>query len=308
VNGGSVSVIVVTYNSRDDITACINSIPDACELIVIDNGSKDGTVQAVQNHPRSPVVIQNETNFGFGAANNQGLRLASRPFALLLNPDAFAHPGAIERLEQVMRDQPEAAACGGKLLNPDGSLQQSACRELTLWAVFTEQTLLEKLFNTYWISGRFAQSNEPVRVAQVMGACLMMRRFDGEFAMFDERFFLYCEDTELCKRLAEKGRILYVPDAVFTHRLGTSSVKDRARAVRMYNRGKEMYFKLHHGAFQALICFLLDRFGALLRLAIWILASAGSLFLWKAAVSRVRVFAKVLFGPIDPYRASTGHN
>jgi N-acetylglucosaminyl-diphospho-decaprenol L-rhamnosyltransferase len=179
----------------------------------------------------------------------------------------------------------DIVAAGGRLEHPDGRLQESACNRLTLWAVFCEQTFLERFFvSPYWISSRLLEGGD---VEQVMGACLMMRRVDGAFLRFDDRFFLYCEDTELCHRLRQHGRVRYQPAARFTHALGQSS-PDRSRSVILYNAGKELYFEIHHGRAAAIACLLLNRMGAVLRIL------AGLLVLPKA-----RTFWKVLLAPLS---------
>lgn len=283
-----VSVIVVSFNTRELLRACLESIESHHQVIVVDNGSSDGSAQMVRDAFPAVIVIEQE-NLGFGRGNNRGLEVASGEFALLLNSDAEATPGAIDRLVDAMGDG--VIAAGGRLQNPDGSLQESACSALTLWAVFCEQTYLEKLFPTsrllspYWQSGRLPQGGE---VEQVMGACLMMRRVEGEFLRFDPAFFLYCEDTELCRRLRAHGRILYVPQAPFTHHLGQSSLQNRHRSVILYNAGKELYFEIHHGRVAAIACLLLDRFGAFLRIL------AGGLVTGKA-----RIFWKVFAAPLS---------
>jgi GT2 family glycosyltransferase len=243
-------------------------------------------------------LIKNDKNKGFGAANNQGLDAMTGDLALLLNSDAAATPGAIQTLKEAMTDG--TVACGGMLLGPNGEVQESAANQLTLWAVFCEQTLLEKAFprseafSPYWVSKRLLETGTtPAEVAQVMGACLLMRPVER----FDERFFLYCEDTELCKRLRRHGRILYVPQAVFKHELGSSSAQ-RWQAVARYNRGKELYFEIHHTKAHALLCLLFDRTGALLRLFAWLLASAVSLCTWSSARKKVALFARVFVAPI----------
>jgi GT2 family glycosyltransferase len=114
-----------------------------------------------------------------------------------------------------------------------------------------------------------------------MGACLMMRPVER----FEERFFLYCEDTELCYRLRRHGQILYVPQAEFTHALGASSTGNRWWSVAMYNRGKELYFRIHHGTSHQVVCLFINRLGALLRLMIKP---------WQTAM-----WIKVLFAPVN---------
>lgn len=297
-----VSVVVVSYNCKNELRRCLASLHHV-EVIVVDNASTDGSAEMVAAEFPSVRLIRNKSNVGFGSGNNRGLELASGEFALLLNPDAVASDGAISILAEFLQSKPECAACGGSLWFEDGKRQDSACNRLTLWAVFCEQTYLEKLFShspvlsPYWVSWR---CGEPCRVAQVMGACLMMRRVDGDFLRFDERFFLYCEDTELCERLSKHGEIWYVPAARFTHALGASSARGRWRSVAYYNRGKELYFAIHRGRAASVTCLLLNRMGALFRLAFWSLATIASLGRFR---EKICLWWRVLFSPIDPYNA-----
>ena len=140
----------------------------------------------------------------------------------------------------------------------------------------------------------------------------MMRKVEH----FDERFFLYCEDTELCRRLQKRGRIRFVPSAVFEHKLGGSSDGLRWWSVAMYNRGKELYFGIHHSRFQAVVCLCLNRLGAALRLVVWLVVGVSSILLIIGLVliilmpllkkrqifhpfRQVALFARVLFAPIS---------
>ncbi|MCW5941532.1 MAG: glycosyltransferase family 2 protein [Fimbriimonadaceae bacterium] len=296
----SVSVVVVSFNTRDKLDRCLRAIEPHHEVIVVDNASEDGSPEMVEaDHPRAR-LIRNETNRGFGAANNQGIDLASNPLVLLLNSDAYAEPGAIDRLAESFQDDAVVAA-GGRLLNPDGSLQNSSANALTLWAVFCEQTLLEKawpgspVLSPYWNTRDLVRRlDENAETEQVMGACLMMRPVER----FDERFFLYCEDTDLCRRLRRHGRIVYVPRAVFVHELGSSSGVNRWRAVARYNRGKELYFRIHHGRPAAFVCWLLDRMGAALRWVAWLIPCLLTLGLVGRFRNQVGLFARVLLAPV----------
>lgn len=290
-------VVIVSYNTKDHLRACLESLSEADEIIVVDNASRDGSAEMVAADFPHVRLIANPKNRGFGAANNQGLDTMTSEVALLLNSDATATPGALGVLREIMND-PAVVACGGQLRFPDGRVQASCCAPLTLWAVACEQFLFEKLlprskfFSPYWLTHRLlAQGPGPHEVAQVMGACLCLRRVER----FDERFFLYCEDTELCHRLQRHGRILYVPGAVFTHALGASSAGTRWQAVARYNRGKELFFRLHHGAFAAMVCWKLNREGALLRL----LGYLGlSLVRPRRAWPHVELWWKVLCAPV----------
>jgi GT2 family glycosyltransferase len=123
----------------------------------------------------------------------------------------------------------------------------------------------------------------------------MMR--PGHF--FNAEFFLYCEDTELCVRLREEGEILYVPSAVFRHELGASSTQNRWVSVARYNRGKEIYFRIHYGRFAAVVAWCMNRAGASLRLVLWLIPCLFSLGLVSEFRSRVALFTRVLFAPIS---------
>ncbi len=296
MNHPKVTVVVVSYNTKDKLRKCLAAIEPEHEVIVVDNASTDGSTEMVREEFPKTRLIVNQENRGFGAANNQGLLEARGEMVLLLNSDAYAHPGAITRLAEVFCDTSVVAA-GGRLLNLNGTLQQSSASELTLWAVFCEQFLLEKafpkskFFSPYWNSWRY---DHTACVPQVMGACLMML----PIARFDERYFLYCEDTDLCARLSKLGQIFYVPHAHFTHELGSSSSNDRWKSVARYNRGKELYFSIHRGKWPAFMCLVMDRKGAAFRMLIWGVATLITVGLKKRFVSQTRLFARVLFCPV----------
>ncbi len=299
-----VSVVVVSYNTSALLHRCLASLDPCHDIIVVDNASSDDSVAMVMRDYPQVRLIENQTNRGFGAANNQGIAIAECPLVLLLNSDAYAEPGAIEELVQAF-DNPEIVAAGGRLISPDGSTQESTAGPLTPWAVFCEQTLLEKLFpgsksfSRYWRTRGLLAQSESARheTTQVMGACLMFRPVER----FDERFFLYCEDTDLCLRLSRHGKIVYVPTARFGHELGGSSSSDRWRSVARYNAGKVLYFRIHHGAGAAFVCNLLNRLGALIRVICALLATILTLGFAKRPRAKLATFARVLFaGNEDP--------
>lgn len=292
-----VSVVVVSYNTQDKLRQCLAAIEPDHEVIVVDNASSDGSPEMVYRDFPRVKLIRNRNNRGFGAANNQGIEAASRELVLFLNSDAYAFPGAINLLANQFTS-PSVVGAGGQLLNPDGSRQNSSANSLTLWAVFCEQTLLEKLYpnisflSPYWNSQKLGDRTSAVE--QVMGACLMIRPRER----FDERFFLYCEDTELCYRLRRHGKIYYVPAARFTHDLGSSSASNRWVAIARYNRGKELFFRLHHGPASMSVCWLLDRMGALLRLLVWGVAALGTAGKRPRFREQALTFWRVLSAPM----------
>ena len=279
-----VSVIIVSYNTRELLRECIESIlcadgddAVAAEVIVVDNASADGSAPMVAERFPQVRLIANPDNRGFGAACNQGLEVARGRYALILNADIRAQPGALQRLVEFMDAHPDAAICGGQLRYPDGRIQPSCARNLTLWWVFCEQSMLAKLFPRTRLFGGYWRTHwdfsATIETEQVMGACMMLRR---PFPRFDEDYFLYCEDTDLCYRVRQAGgRIYYVHDAVFVHHLGASGEPQRAQMVIYYNCGKERYFRKFHSAWQARVCRWLNKGGALLRM---LLGLAGVVF------------------------------
>ena len=296
-----VSVILVSYNTCDLLRRALTGLTgdaDVNEIWVVDNASADGSAEMVRREFPEVGLIENKVNRGFGRANNQAIERATGDLILLLNSDAFPRPGAVGDLARVFTD-PSVMAAGGRLTFPDGRLQESACSRLTLWAIFCEQLWLEKMFpqsrwlSPYWQSGRLAaQGPGPHPVVQVMGACLMMR----PGLRFDERFFLYVEDTELCHRLQERGSILYVPEAIFVHDLGASSEGTRWESIARYNRGKELYMRIHRGWFAASLAWKLNRLGALLRLAVY--TGLWGLTLGRRGGTAVRLWSRVLVAPV----------
>ncbi|MCS6923395.1 MAG: glycosyltransferase family 2 protein [Fimbriimonadales bacterium] len=346
------SVIIVSYNTRELLRECLESLPlpsgslsqhtserepegkstslppdrgeASIEIIVVDNASADGSAQMVAECFPQVRLIANPDNRGFGAACNQGLQAAQGRYALILNADIRAAPGAVQRLIEFMDAHPDAAACGGQLRYPDGRIQPSCARELTLWWVFCEQSLLAKLFPRTRLFGGYWRTywdfSSTIETEQVMGACLMLRRSTdspvgatprgtdilvratnsdtdvpaaySQFPLFDESYFLYCEDTDLCYRLRRAGgKIYYVHDAVFVHHLGASGEPQRAEMVIYYNRGKERYFRKFHGAWQAWACRVLNKMGALLRLCLGV----GGTLLTLGRSRRARRYAQTFW-------------
>ena len=221
-----VSVVVVTYNSLAWIERCLESVAGH-ETIVVDNGSRDGTLELVRERFPQARVLEQE-NRGMGGGNNAGMRLASGRYFLLLNADAWAVGEAVERLADFADSQPDAAVVGPKLLNPDGSLQRSARAFPTLWRLATEYLFLRKLaprsraFNAFY-EGDFAHD----RVRQVdwlLGACLLIRREAAdEVGLFDEDFFMFSEETDWCYRFRQAGwRVYFFPGAEVIHVGGAS--------------------------------------------------------------------------------------
>lgn len=266
----AVSVVIVSYDTRDALRDCLKSLPAGVRALVVDNASPDGSGAMVRAEFPHVALAQSYVNRGFGRAANSALEYCETEFALILNADIQIREGSIECLVDFMHAHPQAVACGGKLVGRFGSLQYSCADRLTLRAVLFEQLGLDKLFRKNPLFGRYWMStwdhSEDRPVEQIMGACLMLRRAGDTFPLFDPRFFLYCEDTELCYRLRKRGEIWYVHGAVFSHALGASGKGKRWQMVSLYNRGKELFFLIHQRWLSAFTCRALNLIGATLRL------------------------------------------
>src|SRR5918999_2209188 len=216
-----VSVVVVTLNSIAYLERCLESV-SGHELVVVDHGSTDGTLEVVRERFPGARLIEQE-NRGFGAGMNRGMRAAGGRYLLLLNADAWVLRDGVERLQSVADEHPEAAVIGPRLLNPDGSLQPSVRGFPTLWRLATEYFFLRKLaprsrlFNAFFGAGF---DHRTTRDAEWLGAaCLLVRREAvDEVGFFDEDYFLFSEEVDWCHRFWEAGwKVLFYPGAEVVH-------------------------------------------------------------------------------------------
>jgi GT2 family glycosyltransferase len=251
-----VSVVVVSWNTRDLLLPCLAAVPAAvapysAEVLLVDNGSADGTVAAVREQFPEVHVIANPDNRGFTRANNQALAVARGRFLLLLNPDTEARPGSLATLIRYLESHPEYGACGPKLLYPDGRLQPNGRHLPTLWREFLAASGLRRLnpaaFETRLEWGR-EDFSRTVDVEEVSGACLMARREAVEqVGLLDEQLFMYYEEVDWCARMKAAGwKTAYVAEAEVVHHVA-QSVKQAGFAV--YRAFYESQFRYHrkHG-------------------------------------------------------------
>jgi hypothetical protein len=251
-----VSVVVVSYETRDDLRACLASLAahggPGVETIVVDNASTDGSADLVAREFPAVRLLRSARNDGFGAACNRGASVAGAPYLLFLNSDAQVTAGAIQALARVLDTQPEVAIVGPRTLNEDGTAQVSFGPALTPLAEWRQRRLVRGVARRDPDALRIAHERS-LRASEpdwVSGSCLMIRRraFDA-VAGFDEGFFLYEEDADLCVRVrAHGGLVRFEPAATVVHRLGRSMARmpDRARAE--YDRSHLRYYQKHNGA------------------------------------------------------------
>jgi N-acetylglucosaminyl-diphospho-decaprenol L-rhamnosyltransferase len=222
-----VSVVVVTYNALPWIERSLRSVGGASELIVVDHGSTDGTLELVRERfPRARIIEQE--NRGFGGGNNAGMRAASSDYVLLLNPDAWFLDDGFDRLASFAEAHSEAGIVGPKLLHPDGSLQRSVRGFPTPWRIATEFFFLRKLAPRSRLLNAFhggPADHESVYDAEWLGGACLLVRSEALAAVggFDEDFFLFSEEVDWCYRFREQGwRVLFFPGAEVVHVIGAS--------------------------------------------------------------------------------------
>jgi N-acetylglucosaminyl-diphospho-decaprenol L-rhamnosyltransferase len=253
----SVSVVIVSFDARDDLTRCLESIvsvPPARlrELVVVDNASSDGVPELVESRFPTVRLIRAGGNLGFARANNLGIRQTSGEHVLLLNPDTLMPPGAVDRLSQRLEELPEAAAIGPRLVDPSGRLELS-------WGPMPGplaegvQLLRGALHRREvgWVSRRLEVASRRERqVDWLSGACLLVRRRDADAAgLLDERYFLYWEDIDFCAALRARGRaVVYSPVADVIHARGRSGVGRREAVAIQYRRGQLAFYAKHRPA------------------------------------------------------------
>jgi GT2 family glycosyltransferase len=253
------SVVIVNRNTRELLKACLESIIRfagelVMEIIVVDNGSTDGSAEMVGTGFPDVRLIRNDANTGFAHPNNQGLAVSRGRYAMLLNSDTEVRSGALARLVSFMDEHPEAWACGPALFYPDGRVQPS-CRSFpSLWVHFCDMFFLDRLFPRTRTFGNLETRFDHRRTAvvdQPMGAALLVRREVLEIVGFlDERFTIYYNDVDWCYRIRRSGRQLwFVHDAHVVHHLGaTTGVENRSLKLGVeMTRNVFDYYEKHFG-------------------------------------------------------------
>lgn len=254
IDAQRVAVIIVTYNVREELQACLQSLWSGSlrhelHVTVVDNGSSDGTKEMLLAEWPGVRVIASHENLGFARASNVGIRATPAPLVLLLNPDTVVMPGAIDTLADALADRPDAAAAGPRLVDGNGRTELSfgwpmsplgELRQKLVGALYTHHVPPLDWAVRHWtrVAGRRRW---------LSGACLLLHRADLEaVGLLDERFFMYAEDVDLGVMLARRGRdLLFVPGAQVLHLRGRSG----ARNPQLANTRRESqlaYYAKHH--------------------------------------------------------------
>jgi len=247
-NSPLLSILLVNYNDGAHLPECLSSIEANAgavdhEVIVVDNASTDGSPELIAERFPRIRIIRNSRNEGFGRANNRALREGRGKFILFLNTDVVLHPGALDLLLAEMAADPLTGIAGPALLNPEDSFQVSFGNRV---GFFTEA--FKKAFLNRAIQRGLRKSRGRREVGWVSGAFLLARKkalLDA--GPFDERFFLYFEDIDLCRRAVEKGwKVIFLPRAVSFHWGGATTAGRRLKSRLEYRKSQLLFYRKHN--------------------------------------------------------------
>ena len=247
------AIIVVSYNTRTELEACLRSIHEprptmSHDVVVVDNASLDGSADAVRSTWPNVRLIEPGENLGYARANNRGIRATASELILLLNSDTVVPPGAIDALVRELDAHPRVSVVGPRLVDGEGHPELSvgsmispfneARQKLRGFMLDRRIPLLSR-----WVARTLSRRHYPDWVS---GACLLARRADAA-GLLDERFFLYGEDVDFCAAVRRRGgRILFVPEIEVVHHRGRSGRTAPARRQAAYRRSQLAFYAKHH--------------------------------------------------------------
>jgi N-acetylglucosaminyl-diphospho-decaprenol L-rhamnosyltransferase len=258
----TLSIVIVSYNAREDLIRCLESLHAAPpsiahDITLVDNASTDRGVDAVRARwPNVRVMVQPQ-NRGFAAANNVGIRATRGDLLLLLNSDAIVPAGAIDTLVERLRAHASAAAVGPRLVDTDGRVELSFGRMIS-----PLNELRQKTIGALYAAGVSPIARWVDRVTReehivdwVSGACLLVTRADAEaVGLLDERYFLYTEDVDFCAALRARGKqIVYAPGAQVIHARGRSRATAPGQMNAEYRRSQIAFYEKHHPGWAPLL-------------------------------------------------------
>jgi GT2 family glycosyltransferase len=269
------SILIVNWNTRDFLAACIESIlataePLRYEIIVVDNASSDGSAEMMRRYRDHAAVkfIENSTNAGFATGNNQAFAASSGEYIMVLNPDTIVQPTALQRVLRHAAQHPEVGAVGCRFVNPDGSLQRHYRRMPSLVDLVVSHTLLGYLVDRYLLGARHwnrymvADLDFSVLTSGVHAgaSCVVLPRrvITAIGGLFDDRFTIYYNDLDLSRRVLDAGYDIHVlPDAVIVHHLnqGVKQLESPRRRA-LFLEGGRRYIQKYFGAPQATLACL----------------------------------------------------
>ncbi|HZT66417.1 MAG TPA: glycosyltransferase family 2 protein [Acidimicrobiales bacterium] len=256
-----VGVVIVTFNSAEDLAGCLRSLPPCSSVLIVDNGSVDETLSVAEAAGVS--CVPTGQNLGFGAAANLGAARLTEPFLLLVNPDAILGPGAVAALRSAFDAEPRLAIAGARLSYPGGGEQRS-------WWPFpsARRSWRHAIGISHW---RPVERHPDGTVESIVGAAFMVRRVAwDQLGGFDRRYWLYGEETDLCRRAWDSGwTVRLVDEAKAVHRVGGSAGGASDLVFEHFMRSAELFVRIHEGRRALVSHRVATVVGAALRVVLW---------------------------------------
>ena len=237
-------IIIVAYKTKNELESCLDSIYQNTkdinfEIAVIDNNSQDSTTKMIEENYPKVILVKNKQNLGFAKAVNQGLKIAKGDYYFLLNPDTEITKNALKILLDFAKNQSELGAVGPKLLNPDRSAQAS-CYNLP--------SIRNAIFE-YWFGNKGAyekylpRCDKPVEVEAIVGAAMLIpKKAVNKVGLFDERYFMYFEDLDWCRRARRQSlKIYWHPAVEIIHSHGVSASRERTTSIERLQESSRLY-------------------------------------------------------------------
>ncbi len=305
-----VSVLIVSYNVKQYIIHCIDSINKSdyagqIEIIVVDNNSFDGSLDEIKSKMKSVICIQNDVNVGFGKAINQTARIASGEYYLILNPDTIIEESTISTFINYLEKDNTIGMIGPKIVNSDGSLQKGSKRSFPTISVALPKLIgLDKLFpNSKW-AGRYnlnyLNPDEIHKVDAISGSCMFIRsELFNKIGGFDEQFFMYGEDLDLCYQVHKLGfEVHYLPTTQIMHYQGESVKSAPYDSLNAFYQAMILFSEKHFSKSRSILSKLVIRLGIYFRKLISIINEKRSQIISVALDAFVVLFAFLIAFPL----------
>ncbi len=305
-----VSVLIVSYNVKQYIIHCIDSINKSdytgqIEIIVVDNNSFDGSLDEIKSKMKSVICIQNDVNVGFGKAINQTARIASGKYYLILNPDTIIEESTISTFINYLEKDNMIGMIGPKIVNSDGSLQKGSKRSFPTISVALPKLIgLDKLFpNSKWAGHynlNYLNPDEIHKVDAISGSCMFIRsELFNKIGGFDEQFFMYGEDLDLCYQVHQLGfEVHYLPTTQIMHYQGESVKSAPYDSLNAFYQAMILFSEKHFSKSRSILSKLVIRSGIYFRKLISIINEKRSQIISVALDALVVLFAFLIAFPL----------
>ncbi len=301
-NGPDISVVIVNYNVKDLILRCLETLfefkPSNIELevIVVDNNSKDGSVQAIKMTFPDITIISNNFNAGFPAANNQAFRISKGRYVFMLNPDTEFFDNALEKMFLFMENNQDVSMIGPKLLNSDLSLQHSFWRFPKLRYLFFDTLYLSKCVKSKYYADK--NIDEPFEADSFSGAAILFKHeLLDSIGLLDEKLF-WIEEIDYCYRAVQAGfKLVYYPYSVIIHHVGQSAKKNYNISICNQVVNKIKFYKKYHSTFKWLMVILLSLGHVISKLIVFSILSPFKKMYFLKAKAYIYTFPRVFNPP-----------